>query len=305
MAGPTRPDTGTKGQEPNAVYALGSSLDESARLLRQAEELAADSAALLGRVGLRPGQTAIDLGCGPRGILDLLAERVSPAGRVVGLDADPAHTAMAAEFAAGRGLRGVQIVTADARSTGLPPGSFHLVHARTLLVNLPEPAAVVTEMVRLARPGGWVASMEPDTEHALCYPPHPAFDRLCEIFTVAFSRNGADPRIGRRVPELFRQAGLEDVEVEARVQMYPLGNSRRTIRLDLVRSMRRHVVDMGLASIAELDELDTAARVHLDDPRTIVMFGLLFLTWGRKPARVSCTYSGEGSTVAATGTPRT
>ena len=284
MAGSSRSATGANGGDPNALYALGSSPDESARLQRQAGELAADSAALLDRVGLRPGQTAIDLGCGPRGILDMLAERVSPAGRVVGLDADPAHAAMAAEFTAGRVLSGVAIMTADARSTGLPPGSFDLVHARTLLINLPEPAEVTAEMMRLARPGGWVASMEPDTEHALCYPPHPAFDRLCEIFTVAFSRNGADPWIGRRVPELFRQAGLEDVEVEARVQMYPLGNSRRTIRLDLVRSMRPQAVEMGLASIAELDELDTAARVHLDDPRTIVMSGLLFLTWGRKPA---------------------
>ena len=217
----------------------------------------------------------------------MLADRVSPAGQVVGLDADPAHTAMAAKFAAGRGLRSVEIMTADARSTGLPPGSFDLVHARTLLINLPEPAEVAAEMVRLARPGGWVASMEPDTEHVQCYPPHPAFDRLCEIFTVAFRRNGADPWIGRRVPELFRQAGVEDVEFEARVQMYPPGNSRRPIRLDLVRSMRPQAVEMGLASIAELDELDAAARVHLDDPRTIVMSGLLFLTWGRKPARVS------------------
>ena len=200
MAGPARSDSGTKGHDPNALYALGSSPDESARLQRQAEELAAGSAALLDRVGLRPGQKAIDLGCGPRGILDMLAERVSPAGRVVGLDADPAHTAMAAEFAAGRGLRGVEIMTADARSTGLPSGSFDLVHARTLLINLPEPAEVAAEMARLARPGGWVASMEPDTEHARCYPPHPAFGRLCEIFTVVFSRNGADPWIGRGYP---------------------------------------------------------------------------------------------------------
>ena len=111
----------------------------------------------------------------------MLAERVSPAGRVVGLDADPAHTSMAAEFAARRGLSGVQIVTADAGRTGLPAASFDLVHTRTLLVNLPEPATVAAEMVRLAKPGGWVASMEPDTEYGRCYPPHPAFDRLCEI----------------------------------------------------------------------------------------------------------------------------
>src|SRR5258708_18947645 len=41
---------------------------------------------------------------------------------------------------------------------------------------------------------------------------------------------------------------------------------------------------MGLASEAELHELDAAARAHLDDRPTIVASGLLFLTWGRKPA---------------------
>ena len=125
------------GQDASAVYSLGSSQDESARLQRQADELAPVSRALLDRVGLRPGQSAIDLGCGPRGVVDLLAERVSPGGQVVGLDADAAHTAMAAEFATGRGLGGVQIVTADARHSGLPSGSFDLVHTRTLLNTIP------------------------------------------------------------------------------------------------------------------------------------------------------------------------
>jgi len=271
-------------RDPGAVYALGSNPAESARLRRQADELAADSAALLDQAGLRPGQSAIDLGCGPRGVLDLLAERVSPGGRVVGLDCDPVHTAMAAEFTAGLGLRGVRILTADARCTGLAAGSFDLVHARTLLVNVPDPAGVAAEMTRLARPGGLVVSMEPDAEYGRCYPPHPAFYRLSEIFTTVFRRNGADPWIGRRVPELFRQAGLEDVRVTARVQLFPPGSSRRTVRIDLVRSMRPHVLEMGLASAAELDDLDAAAREHLTNPETISIFGLLFLTWGRKPA---------------------
>ena len=41
--------------------------------------------------------------------------------------------------------------------------------------------------------------------------------------------------------------------------MYPPGNSRQTIRLDLVRSMRSPVLEMGVASAAELHELDAAA----------------------------------------------
>jgi trans-aconitate methyltransferase len=114
MADSDRSASGTTpGQDPNVVYALGSSPGESARLQRQADEPALDSRDLLDRVSLRPGQAVIDLGCGPRGILDLLAERVAPAGRVIGLDADPAHTALAAEFAATRGLSGVEIMTAD------------------------------------------------------------------------------------------------------------------------------------------------------------------------------------------------
>lgn len=55
-----------RGQDAGAVYSLGSSEGESARLQRQADELAPDSRALLDRIGLRPGQSAIDLGCGPR-----------------------------------------------------------------------------------------------------------------------------------------------------------------------------------------------------------------------------------------------
>ena len=155
MGGSSPPVTGATGQDPNAVYPLGSGMGgESTRLQRQAEELAADSAALLDRAGLRPGQRAIDLGCGPRGILDMLAARVVPAGRVVGLDSNPAHAAMAAEFAAAQNLNGVEVITADARNTGLPTGSFDLfLYARTLLVNLAEPAEAAAEMMRLARPG--------------------------------------------------------------------------------------------------------------------------------------------------------
>jgi ubiquinone/menaquinone biosynthesis C-methylase UbiE len=266
------------------VYALGREPAESARLRRQSDELRIDSATLLDRVGLRPGQSAIDVGCGPSGILELLCERVSPGGRVVGLDADPTHAAMARQFAAERQLPGVEIVVADGRHTGLPSGTFDLVHARTVLVTVPEPAVVLAEMVRLARPGGWIAGLEPDGEYSLCYPAHPAWTRMSEIFHAAFSRNGADLLIGRRLTELYRAAGLEDIGVEARAGTYRASDSRRTVRPDLVRSMRPMILDLGLADERELDEIDRAVREHLDAPRTLVMPHLTFLVWGRKPA---------------------
>jgi ubiquinone/menaquinone biosynthesis C-methylase UbiE len=274
---------GRPGPDPAEVYALGADAGEQARLIRQSGELRPEAEALLARVGLGPGDAALDLGCGPRGILDLLAAAVSPGGRVVGLDADPGHVAAAAARYARSGPAAVQVIRGDARRTGLPAGSFDLVHARTLLVTIPGPDEVLGEMVRLARPGGWVASQEPDVEHALCYPPLPAWDRLWEIFRAAFTRAGADLHIGRRLAEMYRQAGLVDIQVQVHAGAYPVGHSRRTVIPDLVRSLRPVIAELGVASTAELNEVDLAVRRHLADPVTLMMPHLLVAVWGRKP----------------------
>jgi hypothetical protein len=125
--------------------------------------------------------------------------------------------------------------------------------------------------------------MEADWEFAICYPPNPAFDRVSELFRAAFTRHGANPELGRCLPELYRHAGLRDVTVDARAPLYPLGHSRRSIRADLVRSIRPQIIALGLADEAELDEIDGAVREHFDNPDTVVMSGLMFLVRGRKP----------------------
>jgi SAM-dependent methyltransferase len=184
-----------------------------------------------------------------------------------------------------RGLANVEVIPADARHTGLPSGTFDLVHARTLLVNIPAPGEVVTEMVRLARPGGWVASQEPDAEHALCYPPLPAWDRLRELFRVSHDQLGADLHVGRKLTGLYREAGLEDIEVVAYAPLYPAGHSRRTLLPDLVRTLRPLIFEFGLSDEQELAELDREVREHLADPATLTMAHLLMVAWGRKPLR--------------------
>ena len=263
------------------VYALGADEEETARLRRQSEELRPEAEALLARTGLRPGQSALDLGCGPSGILGLLAAAVSPSGKVTGVDADAAHVAAARRYAAAFG--NVEVLAGDARHTGLPGAAFDLVHARTLLVTVPEPGEVVAEMTRLARPGGWIACQEPDAEHALCYPPLPEWDRLRELFRASFGRSGADLHVGRRLPAMLWDAGLEDVEATVHAGSYPVGHSRRTLMPDLVRSLRPAILGLGLADDRELAALDRAVRGHLADPRVFVMPHLLVTALGRKP----------------------
>ena len=272
LTGITRPHT----------YTLGTDPGEWARLQRQADDLASHTLALLDHAGLGPGGRALDLGCGPAGSIELLAERVGPSGTVTAVDIDPAHVSLARQFIADRGLHNVEVVQADARTTGLPSGAFDLVHARLLLVNIPSPEQVVAEMARVARPGGWVVTDEADAGANVCYPPHHAWDRLQVILHEAYRSDGADLMAGRRLTAMLRGAGLVEVGAEARADVYPAGHHRRTLLADLVRSMREKVVERGIVAADELASLDLAVREHLADPDTLAMSCLYFLAWGRK-----------------------
>lgn len=265
-------------------YTLGSNPAEQARLQRQSDELHHHAVALIDRVGVAPGDQVIDIGCGPTGILDLLSKRVGPTGRVVGLDMNPVHVAMARAFVRERGLTNVAVLQGDAACTGLPSGSFDLVHARLVLVNVPDPSAIVTELVRLTKPGGWVAGQEADDgAQFLLHPPHPAWDRLVELFRETWALDGADLHVGRRMPELYRHTGLVDVGVECHADAHTADDSRHTILPDLVRSMRVKILERGLIGEGEFDQLDATVRSYLEDPTTLTVPHLLFKAWGRRP----------------------
>jgi SAM-dependent methyltransferase len=124
-----------------------------------------------------------------------------------------------------RELTNVHIIEGDARRTGLPTSSFDLVHARLLFVNIPRPQEMLSEMVRIARPGGWVDSQEPDVLF-LCDAPRRSWQRLTEAYLATYRQDGADPFIGRRLRELYRQAGLVDVQVAVRADHHTAGDSR-------------------------------------------------------------------------------
>jgi SAM-dependent methyltransferase len=267
---------------PGGLYTLGSSDAERDRLRQQQAALRGHSSALLDRVGMQAGWSALDLGCGPAGILDLLSARAGPTGRVTGIDVDAGNVMQARAFARERDLGNVRVMSDNARGTALPGGAFDLVHTRLVLVNISQPADVVAEMARLARPGGWVAALEADIL-GLCYPPHPAVGRLAGLLVSAVRHDGADPHLGRRLPQMLRDAGLTDVGTEARTDVYETGHPQRTVLLDLVRATRSKIVSSGLATEVDLDALDAAARCHLGDARTLHVPVIYFLAWGRKP----------------------
>jgi hypothetical protein len=212
----------------------------------------------------------------------LLAARIGPRGRVVGLEVDRVHVAIALELVAEQGLTNVEAIQADARQARCRPPRSMLPTPGRCWSTSPIPERYRPRLGWSDRAAGSPAWSRTWPSACITQPTRPG-DRLHEIFIAAFQADGVDPFIGRRLPELFREAGLSDIGVRAHAELYPTGQTRRTIRLDLVRSMRPKIIPLGIAREQELDDLDRAAREHLDDPHTLVLPHLSFLAWGRKP----------------------
>jgi len=265
-------------------YFLGHRQAEQERLPLPGQELASEANWLFDQLDLPLiDAQVIELGCGPRGCLDLLAERVGPQGRVVGVELSDTAVQLARQFVAERSLANVEVLQGDAHATGLPHASFDLATARLVLVNVPQPEQIVTEMVALVRPGGMVALHEADYVSLLCDPPHPAWSRLLQALETYAQLNGVDLFIGRRVPRLLRDAGLVGVQAHPIIYLHSPGHWRRMILWQFVQNLRDRLIAQGVLAEAELDELAAALQRHLEDPDTLVMSHLYIQVWGRKP----------------------
>jgi ubiquinone/menaquinone biosynthesis C-methylase UbiE len=263
-------------------YWLGDSPPEVDHLLAQAEFLGPDAADLLDRIGVAPGTSTIDIGCGVLGILPQLRARVGHSGRVVGLDIEPRLLAVADQLSARHGLA-VKTVRADAASTGLPSGCFDLVHERMLLLNLTSPHDVITEMARLARPGGTLALQEPDSAAWAIDPPHPAWDLLLTEVTDVYPRTGRDFHTGRRAARLLREAGLQDVQVSVLARLTAPGEYFHTFLLTLAVLMREEILAASRVTPGQLDSNAAELREHLSQPGTLTCLPTIWQAWGRKP----------------------
>jgi ubiquinone/menaquinone biosynthesis C-methylase UbiE len=261
-------------------YPIESRGGEIERLEIQADAFASDARVMLDRIGVGAGWHCVDLGCGPRGIIDLLSERVGLAGRIVGVDKNEQFLAHGRAHAPAN----VEFRQGDACDTGFAGETFDLVHMRFVAGTTSDPESLLREAVRLARPGGVVALQEPDADIMSCYPSHPAWDRLKAAMEGAFAGIGADVHIARRLHTLMAQAGLIDIHYRP----FLLGLRSTDPMIDhlpaTIESLRGTILRLGLLEEAEMPGLLAQCRAHLRDPGTVVRSFMVAQAWGRKKA---------------------
>ena len=103
-------------------------------------------------VGVRPGQRALDVGCGPGALTARLADRLG-AGKVAAVDPSAPFVA-----AARQRLPGADVRQGVAEQLPFPDGSVDVALAQLVVHFMADPVAGLVEMARVTRTGGVVAA---------------------------------------------------------------------------------------------------------------------------------------------------
>jgi enediyne biosynthesis protein CalE5 len=113
---------------------------------------------LVGDARLRHGQHILDLGSGTGYPALLAAQVVGPQGQVIGIDLAERMLAAAERKARRLGLTNTTFRTSDVTELPFEAGSFDAVTSRFCLMFLPDIPKAAAEILRVVKPGAWLAA---------------------------------------------------------------------------------------------------------------------------------------------------
>jgi ubiquinone/menaquinone biosynthesis C-methylase UbiE len=172
---------------------------------------------------LKPGAHVLDVGSGTGDDAREIASIAGPHGRVIGVDLNETLVAEARKRAAESGSR-AEFRRGDVRALDLPSASFDRVRTDRVLMFVPEIDEAISEIVRVLRPGGRLATSEIDHETHFIDSDRPDISRK---FYAAFAAANPQPRLGRRLHRLLAVHGLRDVKTAPRVIRPPYAMFQR------------------------------------------------------------------------------
>jgi SAM-dependent methyltransferase len=226
-------------------------------------------------LGVEAGWQVWEVGAGGPSVAGWLADRVGASGRVLATDIDlswlgPADSAY-------------QVLRHDVAAEPPPAGPFDLVHARLVLVHLPERDRALAAMVQSLRPGGWllIEDADPALQPLACPDESGPEQRLANELRTGFRRllaeRGAELGYGRTLPRLLRAAGLTEVGAAC---YFPVGGRLcDELEIATINQLRDRLIAAGLAGEQQIEQhLATVAAGRLD-----LSTAPLVSAWGRKP----------------------
>ncbi|MEK9521739.1 class I SAM-dependent methyltransferase [Streptomyces sp. NPDC087908] len=225
-------------------------------------------------LGVGPGWRCLDVGAGTGTVSRRLLEEAGVTG-VLAVDRD-------VRFLVERPVTGLDVIEADVTDPDFDPGRFRLVHARFVLMHLPDRERVIARLARLVEPGGVLVISDAVDLTSDRAPATPYTAVMRAMWQALRETIGTDVTRVPAYPRLLREAGLVPVAAEIHVPPLLAGSPISRFWADTWERSRAPLLATGLVDDAAVDE---AIRYLESDACAALSAGML-TAWGRRPLDV-------------------
>jgi SAM-dependent methyltransferase len=236
-----------------------------------------DSIRHLLRTGVGAGWQCLEVGGGGGSIGRWLSDRVGPEGNVLVTDIDP-------RFLTKSDRGNLEVRRHDVATDPLPESAFDLIHARLVLIHVPQRDASLNRLVRALKPGGWLVVEDYDpvvidrafpTGHE-----NAATVRKCvSALRSLMESRGLDMTWGSSLYGRFVTAGLVEVSVQGHIDLRSGGSSGSRLDKANFSQVRDEALRKELVTQDEIDRM----LLLLDDPSFVYSSPVMFSASGQRP----------------------
>jgi SAM-dependent methyltransferase len=213
----------------------------------------------LERIGVAAGWRCWEIGAGPGSIALWLADRCGPVGSVLATDIDT-------RFLDEVKHANLAVRQHDIVSDPLRDQAFDLIHARLVLVHLPEREKALDRMIASLKPGGWLLTEEFDSISQLPAPdryPWEVMLKSAAAMRQVMIGRGVNAGFGRVLTGYLQARGLESISAEGRILM----SQGKSLWTNLMKANLEQLREAILATdmVTPLEFEDDLARLDQED----------------------------------------
>ncbi|MCA9293877.1 MAG: methyltransferase domain-containing protein [Phycisphaerales bacterium] len=195
-------------------YVLGTDEQEHARLSLQ-HALWADAAiGQWARAGFGPGDTVIDVGCGPGFGSRDLARLLGPSGKVIAVDESQRFLDYIDATPTEPGCAPIETSNQDVQRLNLPGDGADGAYCRWVLHFTPDPQAVIRSVHRALKPGGVFAIQDYCRWQSIFWAPNKGgVETLRKCILASYASHKANSDVGQMLPTWMEEVGFDVVEI--------------------------------------------------------------------------------------------
>ncbi|NUU25460.1 MAG: ATP-binding cassette domain-containing protein [Streptomycetaceae bacterium] len=273
-------DPATDPDSLGSTYTFSGAVEVDAQLSVLRDMLDPVTAARLADLGVPSGARCWEVGAGSGSVARRLAELAGPTGMVVATDLDTSNVDVP---------DGVKVLRHDVRTDPVPDGGgFDVIHARWVLLHLPERREVVARLADALAPGGLLLLEESVLDGPLQVLTSPSaedtklFRRFVGAVLGIMETAGADLAWGLDAHGVLADAGLTDVRTVVHSESATGGGRGALLHAIHTRQLRGQLLAEGLT-----DEDLARIRELAADPAFSAFWYPCWSVSGRKPAEAA------------------